>query len=168
MRKTIGLLLLLQVAALLGLTFLSRAAAKELASTPTDQDANQPAFAKCLPPGIKLNDVVEAAIAGTVSGQSVKPRQITVEQKLTALKATCNRAGTLIDGNGRSIVFYHLTGCWGYPPPDYQQILQKQTAEIERLKQQNTVIEMTCNPSGTPIASLRTFHPGGTNKLRVP
>jgi hypothetical protein len=36
----------------------------------------------------------------------------------------------------------------GNPPADYQEILQRQREELEKLKKQYTVIEMTCNPEG--------------------
>lgn len=114
----------------------------------------QSPLAKCLPDGIRLGEVVEAAKAGNANGQPASSHQITVEQKLNDLKASCNSENKLVDGNGRQIVFYHLTGCWGYPPPNYRELLQKQRGEIERLKQQYTVIEMTCNPSGAHISSL--------------
>ena len=32
------------------------------------------------------------------------------------------------------------------------ELLEKQREEINKLKQEYTVIEMTCNPSGTPIS----------------
>jgi len=76
--------------------------------------------------------------------------QVTVEQKLRELRARCRR-GKLVDASGREIYFYRLQGCWGNPPEDYQQILQRQQQEIQRLKKRYTVIEMTCNPSGVPI-----------------
>lgn len=117
----------------------------------TKDGAPRSPLAKCLPPGIRLTDVVEATSAGSAHGQPVESHKITVEQKLNHLKATCNAENKLVDGNGRQIVFYHLIGCWGYPPPDYQERLQKQQREIERLKQQHTVIAMTCNPSGVHI-----------------
>ena len=107
----------------------------------SEDGTSQSAFAKCLPAGIKLSDVVEAAGVG----------KITVEQKLRELNATCKGANQLSDGNGRPIAFYHLQGCWGHPPPNYLEIMQKQRREIETLKQRHTVIEMTCNPSGVHI-----------------
>jgi hypothetical protein len=116
------------------------------------QAAPQSPLAKCLPAGIKLSDVVEATSTGYANGQPAGLRKVTVEQKLNDLKATCNSENKLVDGNGRQIVFYHLTGCWGNPPRNYQELLQKQRGEIERLKRQYTVIEMTCNPSGAPIS----------------
>ena len=104
----------------------------------TSAGAPASAFAKCLPAGIKLSNVVEA-----VNGQ-----EITVEQKLRELNATCNGAKQLSDGKGKPIAFYQLQGCWGHPPPNHLEIMQKQRSEIETLKQRHTVIEMTCNPSG--------------------
>lgn len=124
--------------------------------SPRAEDRAPPSLlAKCLPPGIKLSDVVEVGkTMGNANAQPAGPEKITVEQKLNALKATCNRENELVDGEGRPIVFYHLIGCWGYPPPNYRELLQKQRDEIDKLKQQHTVIEMTCNPSGARIASL--------------
>ena len=112
-----------------------------------NNEPSQSPLAKCLPADVKLNDVVEASIAGYVNGQ----HKVTVESKLNELKATCNRDNKLIDGNGKQVVFYQLIGCWGNPPPDYRELLEKQREEINKLKQQYTVIEMTCNPSGIPI-----------------
>ncbi|HAF13023.1 MAG TPA: hypothetical protein DHU55_03730 [Blastocatellia bacterium] len=75
---------------------------------------------------------------------------ITVEEKLATLKARCRR-GKLIDGSGKQIYFYQLTGCWGNPPTDYQEILDKQNTELIRLRKRYTVIEMTCMTSAEPI-----------------
>jgi hypothetical protein len=148
-------MLLVNFAAVLPTSAFAQAIAEAVTPTPVDDSAPQLSLAKCLPAGIKLSDVVEATMAGNANGQPVKSRQVTVEQKLKELKATCNREDKLVDGNGRQIVFYHLIGCWGNPPPDYQELLQKQRGEIERLKQQHTVIEMTCNPSGVRISGLK-------------
>ena len=76
---------------------------------------------------------------------------VTVAQKLEQLKASCSSANKLVDGTGREIVFYRLKGCWGNPPDNHDQILQDQRAELEQLKKERTVIEMTCNPSGVAI-----------------
>ena len=115
------------------------------------ESATQSPLVRCLPAGIKLASVVEATSVGSAHGQSAGSHKITVEQRLNDLKATCNSENKLVDGNGRQIIFYHLIGCWGYPPPNYRELLQKQRREIERLKQRNTVIEMTCNASGERI-----------------
>jgi hypothetical protein len=152
MKRLFQLMLLLNCAGVLPASSFAQATTETATPTLADGGALQSPLAKCLPAGIKLSDVVEATMAGNANGQPVKSRQVTVEQKLKELKATCNREDKLVDGNGRQIVFYHLIGCWGNPPPDYQELLQKQRGEIERLKQQYTVIEMTCNPSGVRIS----------------
>ncbi len=103
---------------------------------------NQPCC-KCLPSGIQQEDVVSAV--------GFKRREVvTVAQKLRSLKARCKR-GRLVDSNGRAIYFFRLTGCWGNPPDNYQEILEKQNKELIRLRKRYTVIEMTCNPSGQQI-----------------
>ena len=113
----------------------------------TNNEPSQSPLAKCLPTDVKLNDVVEASIAGNGNDQ----HKVTVESKLNELKATCDRDNKLIDGSGKQIVFYHLIGCWGNPPADYRELLEKKREEINKLKQQFTVIEMTCNSSGLSI-----------------
>ena len=118
----------------------------------SNNQVSQPSLAACLPPNIKLSDIVEATSAGIANGQPVGLHKVTVEQRLGELKATCSSDNKLIDGSGKQIVFYRLTGCWGNPPAGAQEILRKQREEIDKLKQQYTVIEMTCNPSGTPIS----------------
>ena len=111
-------------------------------SEPAD---GQTPLTKCLPPGIKLTDVVE------VKQDDEAADVITVAQKLAELKATCSAADKLVDGAGREIVFFRLQGCWGNPPDNYEEILEQQRRELDRLKQERTVVEMTCNPSGMPV-----------------
>jgi len=103
---------------------------------------------QCLPESVKPTDVVSTTLVQTDGGTLVE--KITVEQKLTELKANCKN-GKLVDGAGTEIYFYKLTGCWGNPPRNYQEILERQEAELARLRKQYMVIEMTCNPSGSPI-----------------
>ena len=98
------------------------------------------AVGACLPAARKLTDVVSAGAGGA--------NAITVEQTLNNLGATCTADGKLVDRTGKEIRFYQLTGCWGNPPENYLDILKKQADEIAQLKQQYTVIEMTCNPRG--------------------
>jgi len=102
----------------------------------------------CLPKGIQSSDVV--------SFRGAKPflqkgKAITVGETLVRLKAHCEK-GKLIDGSGKQIYFFRLKGCWGNPPNDYQEILERQNAELIKLRKRYTVIEMTCNPSGEPIS----------------
>lgn len=103
-------------------------------------------FNGCLPKEIKPADVVSSRLVG--SGKVLK--KITVEETLIQLKASCKK-GKLVDAAGREIRFYRLEGCWGNPPAEYQEILQKQSEELEKLKRRYTVIEMTCNPEGVLI-----------------
>jgi len=105
-------------------------------------------FQACLPEYVKPTDVVSTRLVQTDSGTLVE--KVTVEQKLTELKADCKN-GRLLDGAGTEIYFYKLTGCWGNAPHNYQEILERQQAELAILRKQYTVIEMTCNPSGLPI-----------------
>ena len=101
----------------------------------------------CLPKGIESADVVTARFNPAMK----KGKQtISVAEKLASLKARCKR-GKLVDGTGREIRFFQLTGCWGNPPEGYQEILQKQNSELIRLRKRYTVVEMTCNTSGEPI-----------------
>jgi hypothetical protein len=103
-------------------------------------------FQTCLPAGIAGTDVVSAQLVK--SSNTVK--KTTVAQKLTELKARC-KAGRLVDGAGKQIYFYKLEGCWGNPPPDYQETLARQDKEVKKLRRRYTVIEMTCNPEGVQI-----------------
>jgi hypothetical protein len=103
---------------------------------------------QCLPEAVKPTDVVSTRLVQADGATLVE--KITVEQKLTELKANCKN-GKLVDGAGTEIHFYKLTGCWGNPPRNYQEILGRQEAELAILRKQYTVIEITCNPSGLPI-----------------
>jgi len=109
----------------------------------------KPSCCACLPKGIQAKDVV--SYRGPKSFLQKGRQVLTVEEKLASLKAHCKR-GKLVDGSGRQIHFFRLQGCWGNPPADYQEILEKQNRELIRLRRQYTVIEMTCNPSGEPIS----------------
>jgi hypothetical protein len=103
----------------------------------------------CLPAGVKLSDTVSAQVVSSdAAGNHVK--RVTVQEKLTALKARCKK-GRLLDGRGREIYFYRLTGCWGNPPADYRQILDRQRQQLSKLKKRYTVVEINCNTSGLII-----------------
>ena len=106
-----------------------------------------PSCCTCLPKEIQPTDVVSYQ-----DDNPSKPGKhaVTVAEKLASLKAHCKK-GKLIDAAGREIRFFHLTGCWGNPPEDYQQILDEQSRKLAQLKKRYTVIEMTCNPSGMLI-----------------
>jgi len=106
-------------------------------------------FTACLPKDITLNDVISATAERTAqdSNGAVK---LTVGQRLIELRARCKN-DHLTDVSGKRITFYKLTGCWGNLPFNYQDILKRQEGEIEKLKKDYTVVEITCNPSGVPI-----------------
>jgi len=103
-------------------------------------------FQTCLSAGIAATDVVSTQLVK--SSSTVK--KTTVAQKLMELKARC-KSGRLVDATGKQINFYRLEGCWGNPPPDYQEILERQDKELKKLRKRYTVIEMTCNPEGVQI-----------------
>jgi hypothetical protein len=100
----------------------------------------------CLPSDVKPDEVIgiEQARIGSIV------RQITVKQNLNQLKARC-RGRKLIDQKGRQIYFYRLAGCWGNPPADYLEILERQRNELKKLKRRYTVVEISCNPTALLI-----------------
>jgi hypothetical protein len=108
--------------------------------------AAQARWQACLPTGVEADTIVALEPAG--SAQTTK--QTTVKQRLQQLKARC-RKGQLVDGKGRPIYFYRLTGCWGNPPADYLDILARQRRELSALQRRYTVIELSCNPTGALI-----------------
>ena len=125
--------------ALLGIVF----------SLPSNLPAKKPSA--CLPKDIKRTDIVSAPIGKPGHANAGR---VTVEQKLKQIGARC-RKGKLVDVDGKEVYFYRLQGCWGNPPPDYQEILERQRKELEALRQRYRVIEMTCNSSGSLISEAR-------------
>jgi hypothetical protein len=89
----------------------------------------------CLPNDVK-NDTV-------ISGGNSPREIVTVQEALRRIGARCQN-GKLVDKAGREIRFFHLIGCWGNPPVDYQEQLSHQAREIERLKPRYTVLEIPC------------------------
>ena len=108
--------------------------------------SSSPACAdSCLPSGTQSTDVV--SIRAVKPGVSSKVITVTVAQKLKELRARC-RKGKLVDAKGMEIRFYQLIGCWGNPPDDYQEQLERQAKELAKLRKRYRVIEMTCDSSG--------------------
>ena len=100
----------------------------------------------CLPA-----DVDAAEVIGAESSSAGGPaKKITVTSKLNQIGARC-RAKRLVDAKGKQIHFYRLTGCWGNPPENYQEILENQQQELARLRRRYRVIEISCNPTGVLI-----------------
>lgn len=105
-------------------------------------------FRACLPEGTKLTDVVSVQTVKSGKGDPVV-KKITVNSKLIEIKARC-KEGRLVDASGREIRFYKLTGCWGNPPDDYAEILERQQNELNELKKRYNVVEIPCDTSGPP------------------
>ncbi len=105
-------------------------------------------FEACLPKDIKATEVIAVETKNSRKGDVVT-KKITVKDKLAQMKAGCQK-GKLVDAAGREIRFYRLVGCWGNPPADYLEILERQQHGIDELKKHYTVIEISCNPSGSP------------------
>ena len=125
---------------LLSAAFLAALSPLSASSAPPACNCNTDA---CMPPGIQSSDVVSSQAAK--SGGKVVT--VTVAQKLKALRARC-RKGKLVDAKGTEIRLYQLVGCWGNPPDDYQEQLERQAKELAKLRKRYRVIEMTCDSSG--------------------
>ena len=98
-------------------------------------------FSACVPAGISLDSLV--AVEPRESNLHAAATKVNVKLRLTQLKARCKR-GKLVDGQGKQIYFVTLIGCWGNPPADYLELLERQAQEIKRLKKKYTVIQIRC------------------------
>ncbi|MDQ3472735.1 MAG: hypothetical protein M3447_03265 [Acidobacteriota bacterium] len=101
----------------------------------------------CLPTDVDAAEVISVEPS---SGTGRAAKKITVTTKLNQIGARC-RARRLVDAKGRQIHFYRLTGCWGNPPENYQEILDNQQKELAQLRRRYRVVEISCNPSGVMI-----------------
>jgi hypothetical protein len=90
----------------------------------------------CLPKDVSGDEIVSYGPKGT--------QKVTVENKLTELKARCKK-GKLVDARGREIRFFRLS-CWGNPPPDYLEIQRRENKELTELRKRYTVIVFSCSP----------------------
>jgi hypothetical protein len=97
----------------------------------------------CLPEGFQSEDVVVAPSATT------NTKKVTLGKELLRIKAVC-RKGQLY-AQGKQVRIYRLAGCWGNPPADYQEILQRQQDELKKLAKEYIVITLPCNPEGRMI-----------------
>jgi len=98
-------------------------------------------FVACLPDGIAMDEIVSSRQPKLATGTTGK--KVTIKATLLRLKAHCKK-GNLVDGTGREIRFHRLIGCWGNPPEDYQEQLERQGKELEQLKKKYTVVEIPC------------------------
>lgn len=107
----------------------------------------------CLPADIFPTDVV--SVQAVPSGpHRAEIKTITVAKKLKELRARC-RKRKLVDARGREIRFYRLLGCWGNPPDDYREQLERQSKELASLRKRYRVIEVQCIPSGPQVSEVR-------------
>lgn len=95
----------------------------------------------CLPKDVTQDTLVSGQELDSTKGKTQE--LITVRDALRRLEARCLK-GKLVDKTGREIYFFHLIGCWGNPPEDYQERLTLQVQEIQRLKKKYTVLEIPC------------------------
>ncbi|MDQ4122088.1 MAG: hypothetical protein M3209_11665 [Acidobacteriota bacterium] len=137
--------LLIVILIICGTSQIMCAQSKSRKNPKTPSQTNSQLKYDCLPKDIKLDQIV--SVTQKTSGLKDEVERETVKQRLDKLDARC-RAGKLVDGKNREIRFYQLEGCWGNPPDDYLEILDRQKKELEELKKKYTVIEITCNPSG--------------------
>jgi hypothetical protein len=102
-------------------------------------------FSGCLPKDVNLKSKIQEE--SSEPGSAKSKQKMTVEKKLIELGASCK--GKLVDKSSKEIRFVHLIGCWGNPPEDYQDQLDKQQAELSKLKEKFTVIAISCEQAST-------------------
>jgi hypothetical protein len=115
-------------------------------TTPTVTCGKADGFSSCLPDGLKLSSEISERTDSLSTETKRKPK--TLESKLIEIKAKC-RNGKLTDRTGKEIRIVQLIGCWGNPPEDYQEQLDRQQEEIKKLRDKYTVIEVPCAPNRT-------------------
>jgi hypothetical protein len=122
-------------------------------------------FGSCLPDGLKLNSEISERSDNSSSETKTKPK--TLESKLIQIKAKCKN-GKLTDGAGKEIRIVQLIGCWGNPPEDYQEQLDRQQEEIKQLREKYTVIEVPCTPNRTIALQFSKHLPGHSTNYFSP
>ena len=115
-------------------------------------------FSSCLPEGVKLTSEILEESDGSTSG---KGKSKTVSSKLAELRARCKNR-KLVTRNGKEIRIVQLIGCWGNPPADYEEQLQRQERELKALRGKYIVIEIPCSPNKI-IASVVTDNRSNTS-----
>jgi hypothetical protein len=93
----------------------------------------------CLPKDFQLTDIVSYR-----KRQKSEDKQITIEDKLVELKAHC-KAGKLIDSKGQEVRFFKLS-CFGNPPENIDEIVQKERQTLATLQKKYRVIVIECDP----------------------
>jgi hypothetical protein len=128
-------------------------------STPLVTLPSSDRFTSCLPAGVTLKSEVvdDLSLVGpgnqsesSATKQNQKPKKL--KSALTELNAQCKK-GKLTNRTGKEIRIVQLIGCWGNPPDDYQEQMDRQRREIEELRKKYIVIEVPCTSNRT-IARL--------------
>jgi hypothetical protein len=123
-----------------GCEYLSRFTWRDQASPPWHHPGDAQAvsdrdgLAHGLPAGLKMD---------TVLGVRGDGAMITVESRLLELGARAGKDGKLYDGGGREVYFYQRTLSPGNSPADDAALLSSQETELEGLRRQYTVIELS-------------------------
>jgi len=107
--------------------------------TPLVTCAKPDGFSSCLPDNAQLKSQIQEQQPH--SKAEAKPK--TLGAKLIELKAQC-RKGKLMDHHGKEIRIVELIGCWGNPPEDYQEQLDRQEEELKGLREKYVVIVIPC------------------------
>lgn len=90
----------------------------------------------CLPEGFQLEDKIAA-------GPKASMQPLTIKDKLLELKAHCKR-GKLVDSKGKEIRLFKFT-CFGNPPDNYQEIVQKESQTLANLQKRYKVLVIPCD-----------------------
>ncbi len=113
--------------------------------TPVVTYSKADSWSSCLPEGVKLSSEIREEVHDPAN---VKPKPKTLQSRLIELKARCKNK-RLIAGNAKEIRIVPLIGCWGNPPEDYQEQLDRQERELKELRKRYIVIEIPCTSSKT-------------------
>lgn len=95
-----------------------------------------PTVDACLPPDVRAS---ETAVYG-FNGK----KNVTVAGRVKELEGRC-RNGQLVGPDKKQIRFFRIS-CWGYPPPNYQEIRAEEERTLKALKAKYTVIVINCDP----------------------
>jgi len=90
----------------------------------------------CVPAGFGMNE-----FARSEANQATTQ---TLGKTIIGLGARCYR-GKLVDRKLRQIRLFR-DACWGNPPADYLEIIEKQREELVALRKEYLVIEIVCDP----------------------
>jgi hypothetical protein len=114
--------------------------------SPSSREASDDRF-NCISPEINLDEAV--LVETTKSAGSMIAKTETVRDRLVKLQARCVQ-GKLTGARRKQIYIHRLIGCWGNPPEDYLEQLNRQAADIEQLKKKYILIQIPCGGNVDP------------------